>query len=114
MRDDEIRIRLLADRDWDTVVALEAAAYAEDGLSEGREALESRGRASPQTCFVLEHEEQVVGYLLTLPYPLFESPDLSRAEESGFHSRNLHAHDLVIAKEYRGRGWRPGSCTTCC
>ncbi|WP_316525530.1 GNAT family N-acetyltransferase [Kitasatospora brasiliensis] len=100
----EYRIRLLREEDWDGVVALEERAYAASGLSEGREALRSRHRASPDTCFVLEHAGGLGGYLLALPYPLFRCPDLSRSEDGGVHSTNMHAHDLVIAEELRGRG----------
>ncbi|MEU9045011.1 MULTISPECIES: GNAT family N-acetyltransferase [unclassified Kitasatospora] len=105
----ESRIRLLREDDWDEVVALEERAYAASGLSEGREALRSRHRASPDTCFVLEHTSRLGGYLLALPYPLFRCPDLSRSEHEhgdgeGGESTNLHAHDLVIAEELRGAG----------
>ncbi|MFG2717602.1 GNAT family N-acetyltransferase [Streptomyces sp. NPDC048416] len=104
----DMLIRPLADDDWDAIVALEAGAYARDGLSEGRDVLKSRHAAG--TCFVIEHEGRVGGYLLALPYPPFTSPDLSRAEEHGAApdaSRNLHAHDLVIAEELRGQGLGP-------
>ncbi|MFD0339527.1 GNAT family N-acetyltransferase [Streptomyces sp. NPDC127117] len=97
-------IRPVSERDWDAVVALEAGAYTDAGLSEGRAALESRASASPATCFVLDHGNRTVGYLLALPYPMFEYPDLNRTEDIVFHSRNLHLHDLVIAEEFRGRG----------
>ncbi|MEV7775092.1 GNAT family N-acetyltransferase [Kitasatospora sp. NPDC086791] len=119
------RIRLLREDDWDGVVALEERAYAASGLSEGREALRSRHRASPETCFVLEHAGGLGGYLLALPYPLFRCPDLGRSEaadgcgdaggragtdERGDGGRgsarptNMHAHDLVISEGLRGRG----------
>ncbi|MEU3572718.1 GNAT family N-acetyltransferase [Kitasatospora sp. NPDC036755] len=100
---EDLRIRLLTDDDWDAVVALEHDAYAADGLSEGREALQSRARSSPDTCFVLERHGAVCGYLLSLPYPPLSCPDLSRPEEQAFRSTNLHVHDLVIAEELRGR-----------
>ncbi|MER7755852.1 GNAT family N-acetyltransferase [Kitasatospora sp. NPDC097643] len=100
---DDIRFRPLAERDWDTVVALEQAAYTADGLSEGREALQSRGRGSPATCFVLEEHGRVRGYLLSLPYPPLHCPDLARPEQTVYDSANLHVHDLVIAEELRGR-----------
>ncbi|MFD9821608.1 GNAT family N-acetyltransferase [Streptomyces violascens] len=103
--DTDVVVRPLAERDWDAIVALEAGAYAQDGLSEGREALKSRYSAG--TCFVLEHKDQVGGYLLALPYPPFTSPDLSRAEDADRPSRNLHAHDLVIAEHLRGRRLGP-------
>ncbi|MFG2628566.1 GNAT family N-acetyltransferase [Streptomyces sp. NPDC048473] len=100
----DVRIRQISDGDWDGIAALEAGVYTADGLSEGRAALQSRAHASPATCFVLDFEQQVAGYLLALPYPMFEYPDLNRMEDIIFHSRNLHLHDLVIAEEFRGRG----------
>ncbi len=102
--DEDILIRPLAEGDWDAIVELEAGAYGEDGLSEGRDALRARWRSSPGTCFVVECGGRFGGYLLALPYPLFQCPDLSRAEERSFDSGNLHAHDLVIADGLRGRG----------
>ncbi|OKJ09351.1 GNAT family N-acetyltransferase [Kitasatospora sp. CB01950] len=100
----EFLIRQLADGDWDAVVALEHDAYAADGLSEGREALQSRARRSPETCYVLEQHGAVRGYLLSLPYPPLECPDLAVPEQDGaVESDNLHVHDLVLAEELRGR-----------
>ncbi|GAA3038619.1 GNAT family N-acetyltransferase [Kitasatospora albolonga] len=96
-------IRQLADGDWDAVVALEHDAYAADGLSEGREALQSRALASPATCFVLEQHGEVRGYALSLPYPPLRCPDLARPESTAFESGNLHMHDMVIAEDLRGR-----------
>ncbi|MFE7525079.1 GNAT family N-acetyltransferase [Kitasatospora sp. NPDC057542] len=107
----EYRIRLLREEDWDEVVALEERAYAASGLSEGREALRSRHRASPSTCFVLEYAGSLGGYLLALPYPLFRCPDLSLAEDGAVgeshRGSNLHTHDVVITEKLRGRGLAP-------
>jgi len=100
-----VRIRHISDGDWDGIVALEASAYTDNALSEERAALESRARSSPSTCFVLDFEERLAGYVLALPYPMFQYPDLTRVEESAFHSRNLHLHDLVIAEGLRRRGF---------
>jgi GNAT superfamily N-acetyltransferase len=98
------RIRHVGDADWGGIVALEAAAYTPLGLSEGRTALESKVWASPTTCFVLDVGERLAGYLLSLPYPASESPDLARGEERIHRSRNLHVHDVVVAEDLRGRG----------
>ncbi|NYV75193.1 GNAT family N-acetyltransferase [Streptomyces sp. UH6] len=97
-------MRLLREEDWEEVVTLEERAYAASGLSEGEAALRSRHRASPSTCFVLEHAGGIGGYLLALPYPLLRCPDLGLAEEGAREARNLHLHDLVIAEQARGRG----------
>ncbi|MEV6007132.1 GNAT family N-acetyltransferase [Streptomyces sp. NPDC051976] len=107
MADTTIRLRRLADDDWDDIVALEARAYAESGLSEGRTVLQSRGRVSPDTCFVLEHDGAFGGYLLALPYPPGRCPELTEAEASGHTSANLHAHDFVITESLRARGLSP-------
>ncbi|MER7715447.1 GNAT family N-acetyltransferase [Streptomyces flaveolus] len=104
----DARIRSLREEDWDDVVALEERAYAASGLSEGCRALRSRHRASPSTCFVLEHAGGFGGYLLALPYPLFRCPDLSLAEEAAARGTdrgsNLHLHDVAITERARGRG----------
>ncbi|GGV22022.1 GNAT family N-acetyltransferase [Streptomyces spectabilis] len=99
-----LRIRAIADADWDGIAALEAAVYTPLGLSEGRAALESRAASSPGTCFVLDGGRGAAGYVLALPYPLFQCPDLTLGEASAFPSRNLHLHDLVIAEHLRGGG----------
>ncbi|WP_405780109.1 GNAT family N-acetyltransferase [Streptomyces sp. NBC_00859] len=100
----DVRIRNISGGDWNGIAALEARTYGADDLSEGRDALESRARPSPATCFVLRIDRQTAGYLLALPYPMFQYPDLKRAERTVFRSRNLHLHDLVIAEHLRGRG----------
>ncbi|MEU5089994.1 GNAT family N-acetyltransferase [Streptomyces sp. NPDC021356] len=98
------RIRAVADTDWPAVAALEAAAYAGTALTEGQAALESRGRASPETCFVLDLGDRIAGYVLALPYPDSAFPDLSTPEQAPHRTRNLHLHDLVVGERVRGRG----------
>ncbi|MGA4847291.1 GNAT family N-acetyltransferase [Streptomyces sp. G5(2025)] len=103
----EIRIRPVADRDWDGIVALESHAYGRLGLSEGRAALKSKAHASPATCFALDlGGRRLAGYLLALPYPESAYPDLRGAteEKPALPSRNLHLHDIVIAEDLRHRG----------
>ncbi|MFG3318445.1 GNAT family N-acetyltransferase [Streptomyces sp. NPDC048171] len=103
---DTVRVRPLADRDWDAVVALERDAYTGLGLSEGRAALESRAAASPDTCFVVDVGARTAGYLLALPYPPHRYPDLTQAEEAAtaLPAGNLHLHDIVVAPGLRRRG----------
>ncbi|MCX5141824.1 GNAT family N-acetyltransferase [Streptomyces sp. NBC_00338] len=99
------QVRPIHSGDWNGIATLEEGAYAGIGLSEGRDALESRARSSPATSFVLDTGDRIGGYLLALPYPPFRSPVLDRAEETVFRSSNLHLHDIVVADELRGRGW---------
>jgi predicted N-acetyltransferase YhbS len=95
-------IRPIAERDWPQIVALEAEAYHDAGLSESPEALASR--AAPATSFVLDADGEITGYLMALPYPRFQCPDLTRAEETAYESTNVHLHDLVVAGRHRRTG----------
>jgi ribosomal protein S18 acetylase RimI-like enzyme len=107
MMDSAISIRRIADDDWDSIVTLEASAYESSGLSEEPVVLKSRASASPATCFALEVNQRIAGYVLSLPYPEFQCPDLSQAEERAARScppGNLHLHDLVIADGFRRCG----------
>ncbi|MBM7171042.1 GNAT family N-acetyltransferase [Streptomyces sp. G44] len=101
-----MRIRHVADRDWDGIVALESHAYSRLGLSEGRAALQAKAHASPATCFALDLDGRLAGYLLALPYPESAYPGLrgSTEEKPALASRNLHLHDIVIAEDLRHRG----------
>ncbi|MFD5280719.1 GNAT family N-acetyltransferase [Streptomyces rubrogriseus] len=101
-----VRVRPLADGDWDAVVTLERDAYTGLGLSEGRAALQSRAAASPDTCFVVDVGARTAGYLLALPYPPHRYPDLTRTEAARDASEpgNLHLHDIVVAPGLRRRG----------
>jgi GNAT superfamily N-acetyltransferase len=98
------RVRTVGEADWPAVAALEAEAYAGLGLAEGERMLRSRARASASTCFVLDLDGRVAGYVLALPYPVFRCPDLTRPEQAVHHSSNLHLHDLVVARPLRRRG----------
>lgn len=100
----DVRVRRIAEDDWGGIAALEARAYADGALSEGRAALESRERASPDTCFALDAGGRLAGYLLALPYPMFRCPDLRAPEASAYPPGNLHLHDLVVAEHLRSSG----------
>jgi diaminopimelate decarboxylase/GNAT superfamily N-acetyltransferase len=106
------RVRAVTEADWDVIAEIEDAAYAGLGLSEGREALRKWAALSPDTCFLLELDRRVAGYVLALPYPPRHTPSLGHPErtdavevaEAGAVSRNLHLHDIVLAEDVRGRG----------
>ncbi|CAL9609324.1 GNAT family N-acetyltransferase [Streptomyces sp. enrichment culture] len=106
---DPVRVRPLADGDWDAVAALERDAYTGLGLSEGRAALQSRAAVSPDTCFVVDVGARTAGYVLALPYAPHRYPDLARPEgppeePSAFPPGNLHLHDIVVAPGLRRQG----------
>ncbi|MEV5873200.1 GNAT family N-acetyltransferase [Streptomyces sp. NPDC052101] len=96
-------IRGVTEADWSQVAALEAEAYADTSLTEGEAAL--RSRASAGTCFVLDLDGRIAGYVLALPYPRFRYPDLGMPEPAVHRlATNLHLHDLVVTASLRRRG----------
>ncbi|MYW20553.1 GNAT family N-acetyltransferase [Streptomyces sp. SID486] len=98
-------IRGITEADWPQLAALESEAYADLSLAEGEQLLRSRARASAGTCFVLELDGRLAGYVLALPYPRFSCPDLTRSEPAVHHTTtNLHLHDLVVGAPLRRRG----------
>ncbi|MGP3975629.1 GNAT family N-acetyltransferase [Streptomyces sp. 8N114] len=101
-----VRIRGIVEGDWDAIEELERDAYAGLGLSEERAALQSRASASPGTCFTLDVGSRTAGYVLALPHPAFNYPDLGRTEHTSaaFAAGNLHLHDIVVARPLRRRG----------
>ncbi|WP_405060148.1 GNAT family N-acetyltransferase [Kribbella sp. NBC_01505] len=86
--------------DWSRIAELEQAAYEPLGLSEGRNALETWGALSPETCFVVG--EPVQAYVLALPFRHGDYPALGQPSTTS--SDNLHLHDLCVAPELRRTG----------
>jgi ribosomal protein S18 acetylase RimI-like enzyme len=103
-----VRVRRIADDDWDTIVELERDAYTPLGLTEGRAALQHKASVSPLTCCVLDTGSGVAGYALALPYPAFRYPELEETRREPVAPadprRNLHLHDIVVARPLRCRG----------
>ncbi|WP_318200785.1 GNAT family N-acetyltransferase [Streptomyces sp. SCL15-4] len=97
-------IRGITEADWPRLAALESEAYADLSLAEGEDLLRSRARASAGTCFVLEHDGLLAGYVLALPYPRFRCPALGSPEQAVHDTANLHLHDIVVSAPLRRRG----------
>ncbi|MEU2060151.1 GNAT family N-acetyltransferase [Streptomyces sp. NPDC013455] len=99
-----MRIRGITEADWPRLAALESEVYADLALAEGEEMLRSRARTSAGTCFVLELDGRLAGYVLALPYPRFRCPDLTHPERTVHRTGNLHLHDLVVSPRLRRQG----------
>jgi GNAT superfamily N-acetyltransferase len=94
-------LRPLAEADWPGVAALESATYSPLGLSEDPSLL--RSRAGDGTSFVLSLDSGIAGYVLALPCPYGQVPDLASASSES-PSADLHLHDLAVAAEHRRSG----------
>jgi len=101
------RVRPITEADWPSIARIEHEAYAALGVSEGPEALRGWHRLAPETCFALELDGHVAGYLVAAAQPPDTEPDLGRpprAPDQLTQSTNIHLHDLALAPAYRGAG----------
>ncbi|OLE21316.1 MAG: hypothetical protein AUG49_22355 [Catenulispora sp. 13_1_20CM_3_70_7] len=100
------RVRPVEGADWERIAEIEHEAYSSLGITEGLEALRAWGKLSPETCFVLEADGGVAGYVIALPHPAGSAPDLGRprAAAGATQTTNMHLHDLALSPAYRGKG----------
>jgi ornithine decarboxylase len=98
------RVRPIEDADWEAIAAIEHEAYVPLGLSEGPEALRAWRKLSPETCFVVEADGHVAGYVISLAHPAGSAPELGHPPGTVAQTTNIHLHDLAVAAADRGRG----------
>ncbi|GGO68371.1 GNAT family N-acetyltransferase [Bowmanella pacifica] len=88
---------------WPDILRIQDAVY-HDVEPESLTVLKSKWQASPDTCLVgLDKHNQVVGYLLSHPWPVGKLPKLHHAVES-VNTDNLYLHDLAVCPSARGEG----------
>ena len=103
----EVTLRAMRAADIDAVLAVQSQCYRAE-LIESRDALASRQRLSPDTCFVAEVDGRVRGYLFAHPWqgetpPALDTPLPALPE----HCDTLFLHDMAISERLRGRGVAP-------
>lgn len=101
------RVRRIEEADWEPIAEIEHESYASLGVCEGPEALRGWQRLSPETCFALEIDGNVAGYLIAVEHPPDSEPTLGHPPdpaEAPTQTTNIHLHDLALAPAYRGRG----------
>ena len=100
-----VRVHPLQVDHWPQVLAVQDTAYAELGL-EPADVMRSKWQVSPDTCFVAQKADELLGYILTHPWPLPDIPpplyQPTRIEQTG--GSTLFIHDLAVAPRARGYG----------
>lgn len=98
-----MRWRAMTAGDLDGVVAVARIAFPDH--PEGRACFEERLALAPGSCFVLESEGGVAGYLIAYPWPLEAIPPLDTLLGGLPESRgSWYLHDLALLPEARGGG----------
>lgn len=97
-----VRAALLAD--LNAILQVQALCYTEL-VPESAGSMGAKLQAAPQSCFVAEHQGQVVGYLLSLPWTLHQLPALdSQTCRLPDQPNCFYLHDLAVAPTGRGLG----------
>ena len=98
-----MRWRAMEAGDLDGVVAVARIAFPDH--PEGRACFEERLALAPASCFVLEGERGVAGYLIAYPWPRGAIPPLDTLLGGLPKSReSWYLHDLALLPEARGGG----------
>lgn len=99
-----MRWRAMAPDDLDGVVAVARVAFPEH--PEDRACFAERLALAPASCFVLEGEDGVAGYLIAYPWPLEAIPPLDTLLGGLPETRETwYLHDLALLPEVRGGGY---------
>jgi len=89
--------------DWQAIGEIQAECY--HALApEPLHVLKSKWQASPQTCYVLEKSDQVVGYCLAHPWTEDTPPPLYKAITTLPKADTLYLHDIAISNRAQGFG----------
>ncbi|TLX45535.1 N-acetyltransferase [Pseudoalteromonas phenolica] len=97
-------IKLIADNNWNDILAIQAKAYHEVD-SETLDVLKSKQTASPETCFVCVSEQnEALGYLLAHPWGESEPPKLFVPLLDTINSQTLYLHDMAVSPYSKGQG----------
>lgn len=98
-----MQLRGITPDDWEAILDIQQECYPQI-VPESLGVLQSKWRLSPQTCFVIEHDNQPVGYCLAHPWQLGTPPTLEQAVDALAHPDTLYLHDIALSAKVQGKG----------
>lgn len=97
-------IRHAKPEDFDFIDHIGTSSYP-DNYYEGSESFRSKILGYPEGCFVCEINKEIVGYIISFPYTLWEyypiNENYKKVEDPDCH----YIHDLCVEKTHRGKGY---------
>ncbi|WP_052063665.1 GNAT family N-acetyltransferase [Nitrincola sp. A-D6] len=100
-----IEIRLMQSTDLPLVWQIQCACYTSLLEPETQASLGAKQQASPQSCFVAEQGEVLLGYVIAIPWvlgvvPALDAPNCNLPDQADC----LYLHDMAIAPSAAGQG----------
>ncbi|MBR7748124.1 GNAT family N-acetyltransferase [Undibacterium baiyunense] len=97
-------VRPMQVEDMDEILLVQAACYSDD-IPESVESLRAKLLASPLSCFVAIRHDELIAYLISLPWNSSAPPALNAPTcEIPAHVDCLYLHDLSVHPYARGTG----------
>lgn len=96
-------IQQITESIWPDILELQSGAY----LSvdpENLDVLQSKWLRSPETCFVYQGLQQILGYLLAHSWNSDSPPKLFNVLPENTDGQILFVHDLAISEQAKGQG----------
>ena len=72
---------------------------------EGIESFRSKMIGYPEGCFVCEINKEILGYIISFPYILWQPYPINKSYEKVENSNCYYIHDLCINEKHRGKGY---------
>lgn len=96
-------LRAITPQDWDAILQIQAECYSQLD-PEPLDVLQSKWQVSPQSCFVFEVNDAVVGYCLAHPWTVNMPPALYEPITHLPQADTLYLHDIAISAKSQGLG----------
>ena len=98
-----MQLRAIDTADWDAILEIQEECYSMLE-PEPLAVLQSKWQVSAQSCFVIEHKGDVVGYCLAHPWTAYTPPVLYQELKQLPEADSLYLHDIAISKRAQGLG----------
>ncbi len=96
-------LRAIEPLDWSTILEIQLECYPKIE-PESLLVLQSKWLASPETCFVLQSQETIIGYCLAHPWLLDNPPSLEQELAPITQADTLYLHDIALSVKAQGKG----------
>ncbi|MDR8524910.1 GNAT family N-acetyltransferase [Shewanella fidelis] len=98
-----MNLRPITHADWPQILDIQLECYPQIE-PESLEVLQSKWQASPDSCFVIELDNNIIGYCLAHPWLLDNPPSLEQQLSQIEQANTLYLHDIALSAKAQGKG----------
>lgn len=106
-----MQLRQIQASDWPHILQIQLECYPQIE-PESLDVLQSKWLTSPQSCFVLESQTEVIGYCLAHPWLQDSPPSLEQVLTKVDRPNTLYLHDIALSSKAQGKGAGRTALTT--